>query len=221
MLELVLLSFGFCLLGATFAYGISLSGGGMSISQSITRTGDHPNTYEVPLPVGAAGTLSVRTDNDTGTVTAAGHGLVNGDKIDLFWAGGRRYGMTVGTIAGNDVPIDLGAGDNLPSASTAVVITKQVVINTAVDGDAIQIIGIVAETSNPASTAKAHIDMQDTGAASIEPIDLVANTPKVYDIAGGATNIFTGNVITVSKAANGSATEPMTLKIMSLEDSTP
>jgi len=63
--------------------------------------------------------------------------------------------------------------------------------------------------------------MQDTGSASIEAIDLTANVPQVYDIDGGATNVFTGNPITKSYAANGSATEAMTLKILSLEDSTP
>ena len=225
MLELLLISLGFCLLGATFAYGVSLSGAGLSISKSITRSGDHPNGYEVTLPVGTAGALSTRTDNDTGVVTAAGHGLAQNDKVDVFWTvggvSGRRYGMTVGVVAGNDVPIDLGAGDNLPAQASAVVITKQVQINSQIDGDAIQIIGIIAEGANPNSTAKAHIDMQDVGSASIEAIDLDANVPKIYDIAGGISNLFTGNVIEKTLAANGSSTEALTLKILSLEDSTP
>jgi hypothetical protein len=225
MLELILVSFAFCVLGATFAYGVSLSGGGMSISQSISRTGDHPNTYEIALPVGKAGTLTTRVSDTEGTVTATAHGFIVNDVVMLFWSGGRRYHITVDTVPDansftfNNIPAS--GGDILPAVSTALVATKEVTINTAIDGDAIQILGIVAEVTNPAATPKALIDMQDSGAASIEVIDLTANTPKVYDIVGGAANIFTGNVITVSKAANGSATDAMTLKVMSLEDSTP
>ena len=40
----------------------------------------------------------------------AGHGLVNG-KFDAFWTGGKRYGLD-GTINGNALTLDGGAGDN-------------------------------------------------------------------------------------------------------------
>jgi hypothetical protein len=207
-------------------YGVSLSAGGLSISKSINRTGDHPNPYEVTLPVGTAGTLSTRTDDDTGVITVASHSLIVGDKVNVFWNGGKRYGMTVSAQTATTITVgtgvgEVGAGDNFPAASTAVVITKQVVINTAIDGDNIEIIGIVAEAVDQNSTAKAHIDFQDSGGARIEAFDLEANIPQVYDIAGGAVNPFTGNPITQSKAANGSSTEVLTLKIISLEDSTP
>ena len=208
-------------------YGVSFSVGGISIQPAgIVRTGDHPNPYEVELPPGTAGSLSTRTDDDTGIITAAGHALIVGDKVNVFWSGGKRYGMTVSAVAGNDVTVGTGAGetgsgDVFPAASTTVVITKQVSINTQIDGDNIEIIGIMAQASDPASTTKAHIDMQDSGGATIEALDLTANQPLVYDIAGGVANIFTGNPITVTKAANGSSSETLTLKILSLEDSTP
>ena len=118
--------------------------------------------------------------------------------------------------------LDGGAGVDFPaSATTGVVVTKQVALNTAIDGDAILIIGIVAEASSPSSVALAHIDMQDVGLATIEEMTLTANVPKVWDITGGASNVFTGNPITSTKASNGSSTEVLTLKIVSLEDSTP
>lgn len=77
----------------------------------------------VASPVGdvgpaKAGTLTARTDLDTGEMTIVGHGMTAGQKVDVFWDGGRRYGMTVGTIAGNVVPIDGGAGDDLPALTT-------------------------------------------------------------------------------------------------------
>lgn len=213
--------------GLVAQYSLSMSLGGVSIQKSINRTGDHANAYEVTLPVGKAGTLSTRTDNDTGVVTATAHGLIVGDKVNVFWSGGKRYGMTVSAVAdANNATVgtlagEIGAGDNFPVQGTAVVITKQVTINAQIDGDAIAIIGIVAEAIDPASTAKAHLDLLDAGGLSIEAIDLVANEPKTWDITGGATNVFTGNPITSGKAANGSSTEALTLKLLSLEDSTP
>jgi hypothetical protein len=204
-------------------YSVSLAAGGVSIQQSVARTGDHPQGYEVSLPVGKAGTLTTRTDNDTGVLTvASGHGITASDFVDVYWNGGVRYGMDVTATTATTISVDLGAGDNLPAQDTTIVVTKQVVINTHIDGDAIQVIGFCAECPNPASTAKAHIDMQDVGAVTIEEIDLSANVPVVYDVAGGAiSNLFTGNPITVSKASNGSAVDALILKIVSLEDSTP
>lgn len=203
-------------------YGVSLSCGGVSIQKNRVISGDHPNSYEVTLPVGKAGTLSTRTDDDTGIVTvASGHGITTSDFVDVHWSGGVRYGMDVTAQDATTITVDLGAGDNLPIATTAVVITKQVTVNTAIDGDAIEIIGIVAEAANPSSTAKAHLDFQDSGDATIEEIDLVANVPQIFDIDGGAANVFTGNPIVDCKASNGSSTEALTLKIVSLEDSTP
>lgn len=203
-------------------YGVSLAGGGIAIQPApISRSGDGLVSHEVTLPVGAAGTLTTRTDNDTGEVTAAGHGLAQNDKVDVHWPSGVRYGMTVGVVAGNVVPIDLGAGDNLPAQDTAVVITKQVAIVTNIDGDNLKILGIMAKATNPASAAKAHADMQDSGNATIEEIDLTANQPQIHDITGGAANVFTGNPITSVKASNGSSSEELTLQILALADSTP
>lgn len=207
----------------TATYGASLSVGGVSINKSIIRTADHPNTYEVSLPAAEAGTLSTRTSDTVGTITmsSGGHTIQTADTIDIFWSGGVRYGVTVGTVSGTSVPFSLGAGDNLPAQSTAVTVDEQVTVNTQIDGDAIAIIGIVMENPDSAATSNGHIDMRDAGGATIEEIDLTANVPQIWDITGGAANVFTGNAITNTKAGNGDATNAMTLKILSLEDSTP
>ena len=74
------------------------------------------------VPAAKAGTLTTRTDNDTGELTmGGGHGIVDGDRLDLYWTGGCRRGMVVGVVAGNAVPIDGGSGDNLPAQDTAIV----------------------------------------------------------------------------------------------------
>jgi hypothetical protein len=75
------------------------------------------------IPAAKTGTLTTRTDNDTGTLTLqSSHGVTTGAKLDVFWSGGYRAAMTVGTVSGNSVPIDAGAGDNLPTAATAVTV---------------------------------------------------------------------------------------------------
>lgn len=87
-------------------------------------------------PRSIAGTLTTRTDNDTGTLTlSSGHGVMTGNTVDVFWNdhANSRLGMTVGTVSGTSVPIDGGTGDNLPAAATAV----QVVNQDAVLGDPI------------------------------------------------------------------------------------
>lgn len=202
----------------TGTYAVSLSIGSISIQKTIVRTGNHPNPYQVTLPAGKTVTAWVKTDANTAACDLpSGHGYTDG-KFDVYWTGGMRYGVD-GTITTNALALDGGTGTDFPaSATTGVVCTKQVSINTVIDGDASNIIAVIAEYADQSSTDVAHVDMQDGGAATIEQIDLAANAPFVVDIEGGATNLFTGNVIEVTKASNGSATAAATLKIVSLED---
>lgn len=76
------------------------------------------------VPAAASGTLTTRTDNETGTITGTtGHGITTGAVIDIFWDGGARFGVLVGTVSGNSIPIgadNSGTGSNLPTASTVV-----------------------------------------------------------------------------------------------------
>lgn len=197
-------------------YAISLAIGGIAIQKTITRTGNHANAYEVTLPAGKAVTSWVKTDANTAACNLpSGHGYTNG-KFDVYWSGGMRYGVD-GTISTNALSLDGGAGDDFPaSATTGIVATKQVSIATTIDGDNSEIVAIVAEYADQASTAKAHVDMQDSSATVVE-IDLTANAPYVVDIEGGATNVFTGNVIEATKASNGSSSAAATLKIVALE----
>jgi len=205
-------------------YGITLASGGVSIQKSAVRSGDHSNTYEVTLPAAKACTDFVRTDDNTAACNLpGGHGYSNGN-FDVYWqlvgVDYVRYGVP-GTISTNALSLDGGAGDVFPATATTVTVCKQVTINTAIDGDAVEIIGLSLEYADAASTKVGHVDMLDSGAATIEEIDLKANVPIVYDIDGGATNVFTGNAIASTKASHNDSTNAATLKIVSLEDSTP
>jgi len=203
-------------------YTSNISGGGITISAGKTRESDAAEGLTPALPTGKAGTLTARTDNDTGEATlGSGHGVTTGMKVDVYWAGGRRYGMTVGTVAGLVVPIDGGAGDNLPSTSTPLVVTPQVQVTLSLDGDLLVLFGIKAEYVSQASAAKAQVSFYDAANDLIAHIDLNANQLTVIDVAGGDANPFVGDPITYVKATNGSATEACTLKIVRAQDSTP
>ncbi len=125
---------------------------------------------------------------------AAGHGLVNGT-YDLHWDGGSRAGMT-GTVAGNDITLDGGAGDNLPAEDSAVVVSTPVTINTFVDGDNMTLFGIHA-------TKQASANFKDAGAASISRWHLADNGADAWQYGSGATNPLTGNPVATIVASNG------------------
>lgn len=203
-----------------YTYTRSLQGGGSTIGRTVVRTADHDNNYEIPLPVALACTNWVKTDADTGTCDEPA-GFSAGT-YDVYWSGGMRYGVDA-TIVGTSTTIQLdgGTGDDFPASGTSIVICEQVEINTVIDGDNIAIIGIELSYADPSSTQLGHVDMQDSGAATIEEIDLDANQMQVWDITGGDTNVFTGNVIEKTYASHNDTTNTATLKILSLEDSTP
>lgn len=95
---------------------------------------------------GVTGSLTTRTDANTGTVTMddSGHGITTGDVVDLYWAGGSQRAVTVGTVSGTTVPIDLGTGDDLPDADTAVTLKVPEEFDFVVTGDNVELLCVKA-----------------------------------------------------------------------------
>jgi len=208
----------------TLNYSVAISGLGGSISRNIPRTEDGGGSNEIAVGVGYSGTLTTRTDDETGSLTlASGHGITTAQVIDLYWSGGARYGITVGTVATNVVPIgadNSGTGDVLPTAATAIVASPRVTFNCAIDGDELALLGVQQAYASNTEAANSHISFLDSGSAEIEEFALSANVPRTFDITGGDTNGFTGNPITSAVVSNGSATNAATLKILWVQDST-
>lgn len=166
------------------------------------------------LVAAQTGTLTTRTGDGIGVATlSTGHGIESADVVDVYWAGGVRYGM-VATVSGNAITLDDGAagaggaGDAFPVQDTAVTVVVQTAIEINFDGDDAQIVGVFY--SNPSDTgAKAHLDLQDSGDATIEELDLVHDTANgadaaICDISNGDTNIYTGNRVTHGAASHDS-----------------
>jgi hypothetical protein len=85
------------------------------------------------FPAALSGTLTTRTDADTGVITfTSDPGLSVGNRVDVYWDGGVRRGMKVSSISGSGpwlVTIgtgagDIGAGDDFPVATTPVTVGK-------------------------------------------------------------------------------------------------
>jgi hypothetical protein len=203
----------------------SISGGGVTIQTlPIVRTNSGPIGLSDTLNPAKSGTLTTRTNDTSGTLTmAGGHGFTDAQVIDLYWSGGVRYGVTIGMVATNSVPISGGSGDNLPAQDTAITAVLQKSINLSIDGDETDILAVVLETTDKSLRTAGHVQFRDAANDEIAELDLVTNVPQVWDIAGGAANPFTGDPITNLKAsqANVTTTETYTLKIVGVQDASP
>jgi hypothetical protein len=180
---------------------------------------------DATLDTAEAGSLTTRTDNDTGTITmsSGGHTITTGEVVDVYWSGGVRYGMTVGTVSGTSVPIDAGAGDNLPSAATAVTVVVQKSINVTIDGDNVTGLFIVLSTANVSLREAGHIQFRDVSNAAIVAYELITNVPRFIYVPYETSNPLTGNVITNAKVSYGgtTASQTPTIIIAGTQDASP
>lgn len=177
---------------------------GKSYVHQQTKTAGDVEGKEEPIPVAAAGTLTTRTDANTGTLTmdSADHGITTGDVIDIYWTdddgvSGSRRGVNVGSVAGTSVPFDVGLGDNLPDADTVVQAAVVQVFATSFEGN--DMTALVAS----ADSTKATIVLKST---------LTDDTALAFGTSSPATaftlpaNAIVSQVkVTVHTAFNGSA----------------
>lgn len=188
--------------------------GGKTLQKTITETFDHPNNYEeIPLAAGQAATAWVKTDANTAACNlTAGHGYTDG-KCDVYWTDGMRYDVDM-VVSTNALALDGGSGTDFPeSAAADVIVCKHQQINTAIDGDNVQIAVIN-------STQRAHAHFEDAAADVIADVHLVADSPWTWNVSSGQANALTGDPIAVCFVSNGTATAGV-IDILVGEDSTP
>lgn len=203
-------------------YGYNLSGGGLAMSGNALIEGDTANPYEMTVAAAIAGVLTTRTDANTGILTvASGHGITDADTVDLYDEDGAllRKDVDVTATTATTISIDAGTGDDLPAEDEIVNVAKQQTLNCTIDGDAIQIIGILLDV--PGATTEGRILFEDAAGDDIADLTLVAQAAQITHVAGGASNPFAGDPITAAKVSNGNTTLAGVLKIISVEDRTP
>ena len=201
-------------------YGTTVSAAGVSIAKASVITTDSATALEVNLPVAQAVGSWVKTDANTaaGTLTA-GHGQTTGT-YDVYWSGGDRLGVPV-TVTNNAIALDGGAGTDFPAtATTTVVICKQVSVNVAIDGDEAELVALSLEYTDAAAASLSNLDFLSVAPASVETVDLVGNVPQVWTGTSVQTK-FTGDPIVSLIVTHNNTTLAGTLKIIVMQDSTP
>jgi hypothetical protein len=191
--------------------------GGLTVSASASREQagsiSQDLTGDFALDAGVAGTLSTRTDNDTGVLTvASGHGIVDTDTVDVYWDGGVRYGVDVTAVTATTISINVGAGDNLPAEDTAIVVCKQTALDVDVVGDQIDVFAV-------AMNRRCHVDVQQANGTSIKAVDLPAAEGYMWWSDSGVTNPFAGVTVGAVKISNGDSSNSATGGLAVLYDS--
>jgi len=180
---------------------------GKTFNAQRTVTSDGAVIVDPALAAAVAGSLSTRTDNDTGVLAlASGHGVTTGARLDLYWSGGKRYGMTVGAVSGTSVPVDGGAGDNLPTAATSVTAMVPQLEDFAVDAADLQ--ALLVGCDSPAVVV-----IRDGSAATIAAIYVSGSTGAYqWDSGSGVANPFdTDNAVDVYVSHGGTASKQVNL----------
>lgn len=190
---------------------VSASAFGQQYTDDQSTTSDMGIPHAPSVPAAKAGSLTTRTDNDTGTLTMdAGHGITTGVKLDVYWQNadltyGSRSNMTVGTVATNSVPIDGGTGDNLPLAAVAVTAAVPHVENAVVDGDNLSAILCRSNDSQAIFTF-----CQTDGTTVLLTVRLAAGASYIWNDQSGITNpLAATDVGTIRSSHANTAAETM------------
>jgi hypothetical protein len=132
---------------------------------------------------------------------ASGHGITDGQRLDIYWTGGQCYGATVGTVATNSVPFTGASGTVLPIATTAITAQVPTLAPLVVTGDDVVGIGVSMPTGGIAVFAT-------SVPANVYAASLTATaTSYVYTDADGGTNPLAGASVARVYLSHGTTAE--------------
>lgn len=191
---------------AVIAKNISIDGTTVLTQDTITsdnKVGSSPAS----VPIAKEGALTTRTSDTVGTLTMdASHGITTGVLIDIFWSGGSRYGVTVGTVATNEVPITSGTGDALPADETDITAMLSLANqeNFVLDGD--DAVCIVLKSNVPSYVRFIASDGTTVHLTVELEADDSTTTKYVYLWDGTGTNPLAGVDVSFIGFTHGSTT---------------
>jgi len=143
------LLFALMMLGITVTYNLTISGGGLSAVENVSVTGSGQAFANPTCPAAKSGTLTTRTSGTAGVITASGHSIVVGARVDVYWdvggVEGSAYGGIVSAVGATTITFAGLSGDALPIATSTVIIAKAQVDNFGCDGD--DIVSLVAKNN--------------------------------------------------------------------------
>jgi hypothetical protein len=170
----------------------------------------------VTAAVAKVGALTTRTDNDTGELTmSGGHGITDGQRLDVYWSGGSRRGMTVGTVSTNQVPIDGGTGDVLPADETAITASVPVEEEFLLTGNNLTALLFYGSQIGSISLCGAD-DAEDFG-RQVGSDTTVGRSYLWYSTDPNApTNPISGDAVTKAFISNGSSSTAAEMRVEAL-----
>ncbi len=191
----------------------SLSGPGVSIGTQVSIDSDVFATLVNVVTAGKTGTLTTRTDNNTGTLTmTTGHGLTTSARVDIHWvdstgAAKCQHKVTLGTVSGDSVPFDLGVGDNLPSATTAVVVSPCVELDVSFLVAEMEVFGV-------GGSGQGKLVLEDgSGTIVFHQTIGTGGSGLVWTAVSGATNPVSDDVVKAF-VSNGNSAATNTIQML-------
>jgi len=174
---------------------------GTEYKQTTTIASDTELVTNPTVAAAKTGTLTTRTDNDTSTLTmTTGHGFVTNDKVDVFWTGGSRRGMTA-TVTGDSVVVDGGSGDNLPVATTTITAMKPTNVPFSVVGDNVDSLAV----STGSTSVQGWVVFKTSAPAVIASYQIASGAKSKVWVSGlGITNPLAGQTVASIDFSHGS-----------------
>lgn len=194
--------------------------GGLSFTQNESVLADQLAALDKSVGVAYAGTLTTRTDDDTGVITitpgGAGANFVATDRVDVYWevsgVKGSRRGMKVSSVAGDAITVgtvagDIGVGDIFPAAASVVQLAKSTAYELRFDGADLKALFGQGE-------ARSIIVI----ASSVDTEELyihIATAGMVYAwlLSSGVANPLAGDVITKVFVSHNDTTASKVVKV--------
>lgn len=187
---------------------------GRTINLASSVSADGGTLKEKTVPAAKTGQLTTRTDADTGTLTMdSGHGITTGARLDVYWSGGARRGMTVGTVSSNSVPIDGGDGDDLPDNLTSITAMVPVEESLPAVGDNVSAIVLSSDLNGT-------IVLADSNDAELAAQRVGGDYPKAYVWTSyrDPVNPIAGDTVDSVFFSHGDATQSATMRAALLFD---
>lgn len=182
---------------ATIAKSMSMANG--TFNSTATVEADAVIFEDVSVPAGFAGTLTARGSDSAGTVTTTNsHTITTGVRADVYWTGGCRRGVTVGTVNVKAIPISGGSGDALPLQTTDILIVEPLLLDMAVLGTNVDCLMLYA-------AKRGQFVFVDDNDAELHQVELPASGSWAWSEDDGFTNPITGDTVAGVYVSHGDA----------------
>jgi len=173
--------------------------GSVSRTTTISRSGT-VFVDDVTPAAGKSGTITTRTDADTGVLTLTSHGITDSDVVDVGWvdASGdnkRRFRMTVSSYDTDTLTVDGGTGDDFPAQDYAVVCGKRTALDFACTGSTMAMISIGADAPTGETDSRCVVDFVTSGGTTIKGCDVPSQETFCWVDNGPIANPLAGQTV--------------------------